>query len=194
MLQLPLSHTATCSGKNRPDPLLHFPICANGRTVVLCPSAPSQATSAHPAPERQEANGQSLGQGASPSPCLPPPPPGRPTHGGCDSSEQERSPVRPRGAKNNLCHGCSLAISFSSPPSALALSDGQATPIPVFPITRKLPGKNHLSPSATQKLGAPSEVPPTSLRNASVSLTFICTVPWVCLRGESVMSASARQK
>lgn len=120
MLQLPLSHTATCSGKNRPDPLLHFPICANGP-----PSAPSQATSAHPAPERQEANGQSLGQGASPSPCLPPPPPGRPTHEGCDSSEQERSPVRPRGAKNNLCHGCSLAISFSSPPSALALSDGQ---------------------------------------------------------------------
>lgn len=37
----------TCSGKNRPDSLLHFPI--NGR------SAPSQApTSAHPAPERQK--------------------------------------------------------------------------------------------------------------------------------------------
>lgn len=56
---------STCSGKNRPDPLLHFPICTNGR-----PSAPSQATSAHPAPERQEAKWPDLGAGASPSPCL----------------------------------------------------------------------------------------------------------------------------
>lgn len=68
-------------------------------------------------------------------------------------------------------------------------------PLPVFPITRKIPGKtSSLAPSATQKLGAPSEVPPTSLRNASVSLTFICTVPWVCHRGESVMSLPVPDK
>lgn len=68
-------------------------------------------------------------------------------------------------------------------------------PIPVFPITRKIPGTtSSLSPSATQKLGAPSEVPPTSLRNVSGSLTSICTVPWVCHRGESVMSLPVPDK
>lgn len=97
----------TCSGKNRPDPLLHFPI--NGR------SAPSQApTSAHPAPERQKIKPARARRGRGPPhhpAChLPLLHLGGRTHKGCNSSEQRRSPVRTQkrikitSAMASACH------------------------------------------------------------------------------------------
>lgn len=51
----------------------------------------------------------------------------------------------PRGDKNKLCHGFSLAISSSLPSSTLALCDGQATPDPRISSCQKDPWEDILS-------------------------------------------------
>lgn len=123
----------TCSGKNRPDSLLHFPI--NGR------SAPSQApTSAHPAPERQKVKQARAHLGRRPPHhpiChLPLLHLGGWTHEGCDSSEQRRSPVRTQ-KRIKITSATASAISFSLPISTLVLCDGQATPDLSIPCYQK---------------------------------------------------------